>query len=488
MLNLNNHPKALWRLFFTEMWERFSFYGLNAIVILYITNVIGIPANTALIITGSYITYVYLSTTIAGYLADRLYGYYRVVFMGGIFIFFGHISLALSGMNFALFYLGLGLIATGTGLLKPNVSVMVGKLYGDDEEKRSEGFNIYYLGINIGAFIAPFIVGFTAQKINWHLGFGLAAIGMFIGLVIFRLGYATYPDNCKEIKLEKLNKTYAGIKLTYLIYALLIVISLFFALVLSNPIESGLVMTVCLIALVIYILSIWKKLEKGDKKNVGFILLLSLFSLTYWTLSNQVISTIPLFIDRVVNTNILGFHFPASSIGGFYSLLLIIFAPIIGWLWMWLAKIGRNPNYAEKFIYGLVSAALAFIVLLIGIWLNVSIGKMSIIWILMSYAFLVFGELFISPNGLALVTSYSPKHMTGIMMGLWWMINAFAGYTAALVGNTIGFQGTDKLSVTEQLRIFEGGFFRVCVGVVIACIILLSIKKYFKKHRQDTRY
>ena len=222
MLNLKHHPSALKRLFFTEMWERFSFYGLNAIVVLYITKVVGVPENTALVITGSYITYVYLSTTIAGYLADRLFGYYRVVFIGGIFIFFGHISLAISEISFSLFYFGLGLIATGTGLLKPNISVMVGKLYGDDEEKRSEGFNIYYLGINIGAFIAPFIVGFTAQKINWHLGFGLAAIGMFMGLVIFKLGYKTYPDNCKEFKSEKLNKSYGGIRLLYWIYALVL--------------------------------------------------------------------------------------------------------------------------------------------------------------------------------------------------------------------------------------------------------------------------
>lgn len=481
MLNLKNHPSALKRLFFTEMWERFSFYGLNAIVILYITKVVGIDENTALIITGSYITYVYLSTTIAGYLADRLFGYYRVVFIGGIFIFLGHISLAVSGVTFALFYLGLGLIATGTGLLKPNISVMVGKLYGDDEEKRSEGFNIYYLGINIGAFIAPFIVGFTAQKISWHLGFGLAAIGMLAGLTIFKLGYNSYPENCKKFNLEKLNKTYFGIKLIYLIYALLLFISLFFALVLSNPIQSGMVMTVCLLALIIYIISIWKKLDKLDKRNVGFILILSIFSLTYWTLSNQVISTIPLLIDRVVNSDIFGIHFPASSIGGFYSLLLILFAPVIGWIWMWLSKIGRNPNYAEKFIYGLCAAALAFIILLIGIRLNVSAGKISIIWILLCYAFLVFGELFISPNGLALVTSYSPKNFTGIMMGLWWMINAFAGYTAALVGKTIGFEGAEKLSVMEQLKIYETGFFRVCVGIVIACIILMFIKKYFKR-------
>lgn len=481
MLNLNHHPQALKRLFFTEMWERFSFYGLNAIVILYITKVVGIPENTALIITGSYITYVYLSTTIAGYLADRLFGFYRVVFIGGIFIFLGHISLAISAMSFNLFYFGLGLIATGTGLLKPNVSVMVGKLYGDDEEKRSEGFNIYYLGINIGAFIAPFIVGFVAQKVNWHLGFGLAAIGMFIGLVVFKMGYKIYPDNCKEFRAEKLDKTYGGIKLVYWIYVLLILISLFFALVLSNPVESGLVMTVCLLALVVYIFTIWKKLDRGDRRNVGFILLLSLFSLTYWTLSNQVMSSIPLLVDRVVDRSIFGFNFPASSIGGFYSLLLIIFAPIIGWIWMYLAKIGRNPNYAEKFVYGLVAAALAFIVLLVGIWLNVSVGKISIIWVLLCYAFLVFGELFISPNGLALVTSYAPKHLTGVMMGLWWMINAFAGYTAALVGKTIGFQGTESLSVTAQLKIFESGYFRVCIGVVIACIILLALKKYFKR-------
>lgn len=481
----SGHPKSLKRLFFTEMWERFSFYGLNAVLVLFLTKAMHIPEGLALIIFGSYVTYVYLSTTIAGFLADRLYGYAKVAFMGGVFILIGHITMALSGFNFNLFYFGLGCIATGTGLLKPNVSVMVGKLYSDaHEDQRVQGFNIYYMGINIGAVIAPIAVGFVAEKVSWHAGFGLAAIGMAIGLWIFKRGEKDFPANCKISNQALINSRFAGIKLHYLVYAMLLALAVTFATLLANPIQSTVVSGVCLVILGGYIISIWRKLSTHERSKVWVILVLSLFSVSYWTLSNQTIASLPLFIDRVVDLHYFGSDIPASSISSFYSLILIALAPIIAWFWNMTKRIQREPGYAGKFTIGLSMATLAFVFIIVGILQASHLGKMSLFWILACYTLLGFGELCISPNGLALVTKYAPQNMSGVMMGLWWMINAFAGLTAGLVAQLIGFQSTENLPVTEQLNIYQSGFIKVTLLGIIITAILFIIRNKIDKQEQ----
>lgn len=472
------HPSSLKRLFFTEMWERFSFYGLNAVLVLFLTKSAHIPENSALIIFGSYVTYVYLATTIAGFLADRLYGYAKVAFMGGIFILLGHLNLALSGITFNLFYLGLGFIATGTGLLKPNVSIMVGKLYNDNQEDmRVQGFNIYYMGINIGAVIAPAAVGFVAEKVSWHAGFGLAAIGMAVGLLVFKKGMKQFPENCKVENTKLRKQKFTGIKLDYLVYSGLFIIAVIFASLLANPVQSTVVSGICLIILGGYIISLWRKLSTEERSKVWIILVLSIFSVSYWTLSNQTIASLPIFIDRVVDLNYFGMEIPASSISSFYSLILIILAPIIAWFWGFTKKIQHEPGYAGKFTIGLVMATLAFVFIIFGIIQANNAGKMNLLWILACYTLLGFGELCISPNGLALVTKYAPDNLSGVMMGLWWMINAFAGLTAGLLAQMIGFENTDKLPTDQQLSIYQSGFTKVTIlGIVISGILFILRK------------
>lgn len=471
------HPKALSRLFFTEMWERFSFYGLNAILVLYMTKVMHEAPDDALIVFGSYVTYIYLSTTLGGILADRLFGYYQVVFMGVACILCGHLLLAGSSLSQNLFYLGLGSIATGTGLLKPNVSVMVGKLYShDNDSMRVQGFNIFYMGINIGGFLAPILVGFAAEKINWHFGFGLAAIGMFIGLFIFYKGRIHYPKATKIGEPDNLKLKYAGVPITYLVYILLIVITILFALLIANPLQSVAVISGCAIGLAVYIAILWRKLKSNERKNVFLILILSIFSVSYWSLSNQTISTLPLFIDRVVNRNVFGFEIPSSSIFGMYAFLLIVCAPLVSLFWYGLNKINREPNYAGKFAFGLLAATLAFVFIILGINQALYGGQMGLIWVVICYFLLVLGELFISPNGLALVTSYAPEHLSGIMMGLWWMINAFAGFIAALIGQLIGLSSKKDVSIGEELLVYRHGFVRIVVISGIITLLLFLIR------------
>lgn len=482
--NLHLHPRALNRLFFTEMWERFSFYGLNAILVLFMTKVMHIPDGDALIVFGSYVTYIYLSTTLGGILADRLFGYYRVVFMGGLFILCGHLLLAASAYSMSLFYLGLGSIATGTGLLKPNVSVMVGKLYTHDQETmRVQGFNIFYMGINIGGFLAPILVGFAAEKVDWHFGFGLAAIGMALGLFIFYRGHKLYPVNTTYAYVDKLRHKFFGISTASLVYALLVLITVLFALLIANPVQSVAVISGCAIGLIIYIGILWRKLNTNERKNVFLILVLSFFSVSYWSLSNQTISTLPLFIDRVVDRNVLGFNIPSSSIFGMYAFLLIVCAPVVAFLWYSLNKIHKEPNYAGKFALGLLCATLAFVFIILGINQALATGHMGLIWVVICYLLLVLGELFISPNGLALVTSYAPNHLSGIMMGLWWMINAFAGFIAALIGQLIGLSAKPGQSLQAELLTYRHGFIQIVIiaGVITLLLFIIRNKLSNKK-------
>ena len=436
-----------------------------------------VAPDDALIVFGSYVTYIYLSTTLGGIIADRLFGYYRVVFMGGLFILCGHLLLASSGLSIKMFYLGLGSIATGTGLLKPNVSVMVGKLYNHDQETmRVQGFNIFYMGINIGGFLAPILVGLAAEKVNWHFGFGLAAIGMALGLFIFYRGIKNYPQNTKIAYPEKLNHKYLGVTTRYWVYLLLLVITVLFALLIANPMQSVVVISGCALGLAVYIGMLWRKLKPNERKNVFLILILSIFSVSYWSLSNQTISTLPLFIDRVVNRHVLGFEIPSSSIFGMYAFLLILCAPLVAALWYGLNKINREPNYAGKFALGLLCATLAFVFIILGINQALNGGQMGLIWVVICYFLLVLGELFISPNGLALVTSYAPSHLSGIMMGLWWMINAFAGFIAALIGQLIGLVSKKDIPLQTELLTYRHGFMQIVVIAGIITLLLFLIR------------
>ncbi|MEN9945929.1 MAG: hypothetical protein RLZZ293_315 [Pseudomonadota bacterium] len=483
MLNIwKNHPKGLQTLFFTEMWERFSFYGLNAILVLFLTTNAKIPQEQALIIFGSYVTYVYLSTTLAGFLADKFYGHIKVAWFGGVMILIGHLAMAMSDLYFNCLYLGMGFIATGTGLLKPNVSIMVGKLYNNQPEMlRVQGFNLYYMGINIGAIIAPILVGFTAEKINWHLGFALAAVGMALGLWTFKRGESNFPISCNVQNKQITQSKFAYIPFNYWIYFLLTIIACLFASLLAHPTSSTLISGICLLILGGYIIYLWHKLQSKEKQQVLVILILSIFSVSYWTLSNQTISSLPIFINNVVDLNYFGYNIPASSISSIYSLLLVILAPFVAIFWNLLKKLKVEPGYAGKYTIGLTVATLAFVFVIIGIYEAEHSGKMSLIWIILCYLLLGFGELCISPNGLALVTKYAPYRLSGIMMGLWWMINAFAGLTAGFLAQLIGLETTQNLTTQQQLEQYQNGFIQVTIlGCVITSILFIIRKRIDK--------
>lgn len=463
------HPKGLVFLFMTEMWERFSFYGIGALLVLYLTQELHYGAKAELIF-GTYVTYVYITTAVGGIIADRLIGYKRCVLLGGGCIALGNLCLTLSFINPVLIFLGLGFVSAGTGLFKSNVTVIVGKLYDKRESLRNSGFAFFYAGINIGALISTFLVGYVGLTFGWYFGFLLSAIGMSGGLIIFLSGQKHYPDEANWYNPVIYSKKYIGIPVWHWLFVGIITIALFFAYVISHPVAANIVTTLSLVILVVYIFSFWKKLLKKERKNVFMILYLAAFMVLFWSFNNQQSTSFPVFIEHFVSHKIFGIGVLTTTIMGMYLVILTIFNPLFGIIWQKLAQRQKEPGDDIKFVLSLIFIGLSFGILCLGCK---EVLPMAAGWILFSYMFMSFGELCISPVGLALVTRLAPKHLSSTMMGIWWTLSAYAGWIGGYIG-AIGFGGKsmDKLTVTS----FNDVYFMVFIAsIVLAVILLLSV-------------
>ena len=384
------HPRGINTLFFTEMWERFSYYGMRALLMLYMTT----PAAAGGLefdnpkaggIYGNYTSSVYLTGLLGGWLADRFLGARRAVLIGGIVIASGHFTMAVPSL--ATFYAGLCLIAIGTGLLKPNVSTMVGSLYSGSDVRRDAGFSIFYMGINLGAFISPLVCGPIGEKVNWHYGFAAAGVGMTLGLVQYVLGG------------ERLGT--AGLKPTRV------------------KRESTAVPK--------------QKLTRDEWKRLAVIGILFVFSAVFWMAFEQAGSSLNLFGRDLTDRMIVGKELPASVLQSVNALFIIAFAPVFAWLWLKLGR--RQPSSPAKFAYGLLFAGLGFLVIAYASSFTKT-GKVSPMWLITVYLLHTFGELCLSPVGMSTFTKIAPARMVGLMMGVWFLSIAIGNQVA---GRVAGF-------------------------------------------------
>ena len=371
------HPRGLSTLFFTEMWERFSYYGMRALLILFMTAVpaaggLGFDTATAGAVYGLYTSMVYLMTLPGGWIADRLIGQRNGVLYGGILIASGHFSMAVPSL--VTFYLGLVLIVIGTGLLKGNISVLVGQLYRPGDSRRDAGFSIYYMGINLGAFLAPLICGYLGQRVNWHLGFAAAGIGMVLGLVQYSLGGRHLGTAGLRPAPAASPKALADLKRKTLLAGAVIAAA---AIALGAGIGTGvlpigaadiarwvgyalLVGTVAFFGW-LYLNPSWTREERGRLYVIGVFFLSAAI---FWSVFEQAGSTLNLFADRSTRTELLGLRFPSSYFQSFNALFIIIFAPMFAWLWVRLGS--REPASPMKFAFGLIGAGLGFLFLMPG--------------------------------------------------------------------------------------------------------------------------
>ncbi|MBG9446339.1 peptide transporter [Cytobacillus firmus] len=428
------HPKGLFTLFFTEFWERFSYYGMRAILVFYMyyevsKGGLGLDEPTALAIMSIYGSLVYMSGIIGGWIADRLLGTSRAVFYGGILIMLGHIALSIPG-SLAMFFVSMVLIVLGTGLLKPNVSSVVGDIYSPEDNRRDAGFSIFYMGINLGGFLAPLIVGTVGMKYNFHLGFAIAAVGMFFGLLVFiftkkkNLGLAgTYISN--PLSANEKKTVYTRIGLGAVIIAILVAVG----------IPTGLLTFDSFIALVgilgiglpiIYFTMMYRSPKTTEVERSRIIAYIPLFiaSVMFWAIQEQGSTILANYADKRTQLEFMGLDISPAWFQSLNPLFIIFFAPVFAWLWVKLGD--RQPSVPQKFSLGLLFAGLSFIVILLPAYLGGTDSLVSPLWLVLSYFIVVLGELCLSPVGLSATTKLAPAAFSAQTMSLWFLSNAAA--------------------------------------------------------------
>ncbi len=442
-----SHPHGLSTLFFTEMWERFSYYGMRALLVLFMTaplfgvhHGLGFSVEKSTAIYGLYTSLVYLTALPGGWIADKLWGQRKAVFWGGAIIACGHFSLAIPSLP--TFYFGLFLIVIGTGLLKPNVSVMVGELYPEGGARRDAGFSIFYMGINLGAFLGTILCGLISEDYNFHWGFSLAGIGMVLGLIQYSLGgkrlgtVGKLKSGDEPAVLARRSRNF------YLVSAataavLAVLVYLAFVGVLNIEVQElahWLGYSILILSGVFFLYLFFSPHLTGlEKKRVGVVVWLFLLSAVFWSGFEQAGSSMNLFARDLTDRSIGGWLMPASWLQNVNSIFIILLAPVFGWVWTSLAARRANPATPVKFALGLFGLAGGFFVLSWGAANATDVNRVSMVWLVVTYFFHTVGELCLSPVGLSATTKLAPRGRTGEMMGLWFISIALGDLIAGLV-------------------------------------------------------
>ena len=460
------HPRGLSTLFFTEMWERFAYYGMRAILVLFMTASVasgglGLEVGRAGAIYGTYVALVYMLSLPGGWIADRILGLRRSVFYGGILIMFGQLCLAVPGAK--LFYLGLALIVFGTGLLKPNVSAIVGELYGKEDTRRDAGFSIFYMGINLGAFIAPLVVGGLAQSpwfkgvlegmgldpsTSWNWGFGVGSLGMFCGLIQYRLGWKHFGDAGihPSVPAESAEGRSARRQLGGGVIGMVALIAILAVLVRQGVIGVETVTSAFKWVYLVLVLAFFTWLFAGntwtkeERKRLIVIVVLFAGAAIFWSAFEQAATSLNLFAANNTRNSVFGLTFPSSWFQSVNALLIIIFAPVFAWIWMSLGK--RDPSSPAKFAFGLVSVGLGFVVMVAAAKASANGVLVSPWWLVATYLLHTIGELSLSPVGLSSMTKLAPDRVKGMMMGVWFLAASVGNLIA---GGVLGFYATFTL-------------------------------------------
>jgi POT family proton-dependent oligopeptide transporter len=387
------HPRGLATLFFTEMWERFSYYGMRGFLILYMVKALGFTDQHAGAVYGNYVGSVWLAAIFGGIIADRWLGHYKSVLIGGTIIALGHFTLALHALPF--FYAGLSLIVVGTGLLKPNVSTLVGSLYAEGDERRDAGFSIFYMGINLGALLGPLVAGKLAEGVDWHLGFACAGVGMTLGLVQYVLGRNRLQPAIARLAARPEPAAAA-----------------------SGAGGDG--------------------FTAADWKRMAAVVVFFLFASFFWGAYEQAGSTLNLFADRYVHLELLGVRLYASWFVSIQAAFVIVLSPVFAWLWVRLGP--RQPSSPTKFALALLFVGLAFVLLMPAGAIAQGGVKISPVWLVGAYFLEELGELCLSPVGLSVVTKLAPRRVVGLLMGVFFLSNALgnklAGWSAGFISTT----------------------------------------------------
>ena len=450
----NQHPKGLYTLFFTEMWERMSYYGMRGILVLFMTASIldgGLQFDnvSASAIYGIYSACVYLVALLGGWLADRHIGQQKAILYGGMIIMLGHFLLAFT--NLQTFYLGLIFVVLGTGLLKPNISAIVGGLYENDLNKKESGFTIFYMAINIGSVLGFFICGFLGENVGWHYGFGAAGIGMAFGLIQFiltksNLGSIGLKPSI-ELNNEAKKKELRIFNSFMLIFFLIIFLGLFGYVSFDPiPIANILTLVILLIAIMYFLyLFFFGNLSEEEGKKIALIVVLFFGAAFFWSGFDQAGSSFNIFAKEYTDRIILGWEYPASWLQVLNPVLVVILSPFMAYIWLFLGKRMLDPSLPFKFGLGLIFMAIGFLFIATGANVAMQEGMAGAKWLLLTYLFHTIGELTLSPIGLAAISNLSPKRFVGQMMGIWFLASSLGAIIAGLLSGQATYSGINSM-------------------------------------------
>ena len=488
-------PSGLSTLFFTEMWERFSYYGIRPLLVLFMTAALssggfGFSREAASAIVGIYASSVYLASLPGGWIADRWLGLRRSIWWGGVLIALGHLSIALSAV-FAhqVFFLGLVLIVMGTGMLKPNISAIVGDLYPDGGARRDSGFAIFYMGINAGALLAPIITGSLGERLGWHWGFGAAGVGMLIGLITFRARALSTlgPIGAQPTGTPAQQATVRNITLGAVAVAAVIILLAMTGVIPVNPLAIAQRMTFLIgglaLAYFIYLFG-FAGLDANEKKRTIVIAVLFIFSATFWSAYEQAPTSLNLFAKDFTDRRIGSWEMPIVWLQSVTPIFVLLLSPVFAAVWLGLSRRKIDLSSPAKFSFALFATGLSFLVMVAATNRVISGGgvgvKVSVFWLILTYFLQVVGELALSPVGMSSVTKLAPHRFVGQMMGVWFMSIALGNLVAGLIGGNV-----DPEKLNEMPALFQHTAYTLFIGAAILAVLVVPIRKMMTVKPED---
>ncbi len=471
------HPKGLYMLFFAEMWERFSYYGMRALLIFYLTKHWLFSDGNANLIYGAYTSLVYITPVLGGYLADRYLGQRKAVLFGGLLLAIGHSLMAVEGVHgvtdplikqadpaINVFWAALAFIIVGSGFLKANISVMVGQLYKLTDVRRDGAYTVFYMGINVGAALGTILVGYLGETVGWGYGFGLAGIGMLLGLIVFVLGKGVLNGAGEApVPLAKSREmTLYGIGIA--------AVAVCWALVQYQSVIQNL-LVVSGVALLGYVLYETFKLDKEPRERMFAILFLISLNPLFWGLFEQAGGSMSLFTDRYVDRGAT----PASLFQSINPIYIIVLAPLFAGLWQWLGKRGKEPSAPAKFGLALAQMGLANLVLVWGAEAYGIAAMTPVLFVFLYYLLATTGELCLSPVGLSAMNRLAPSYLASLIMGAWFYMTAVGNFVAGKIGEATGGHG-GEMSKEKLLEIYQM-FGWISIGAAVVVLLLSRIVK-----------
>ncbi len=476
------YPKQLWYLFLSEMWERFAFYGMRGMLTIFMVERLLLSEKDANLKYGAIQAFIYTMAFVGGLFADKILGFRKSIFWGGLLMIAGSFTLAFSPEH--LYYIGISFTIVGTGFFKPNISTMVGNLYKAGDPRRDAGFGLFYSGINIGALLGGYLCINVANHYSWNAAFSLAGIGMTIGLGIFIFTKRTLgPIGLSPM----INKLSASKILLYdiMVYAGSLLVIPFILLLVTNTDYTDYFMYIVGPAAFLYIVYEMFKFNKIERQKLTAALVFIIFSIFFWAFFEQAGGSLSLFARYNLHHSVLGITMDPNEVNNSAnSLFVIAFSPLFGLLWLWMSKRKIEPNTVIKFGLGFIFLAIAFYVFFYTRFFADVQGFTSLNVFTLAYLVITIGELCLSPIGLSLMTKLAPQKLHGMMMGMWFLASAYGQYAAGILGAGMATVN-EKAPLTEKLMSYTEGYKQLAIYALIAGVVLIVVSPLLRKLMHD---